>query len=111
MMSIVHQMTSIVHQIHRSNFFQETRDEDLERLISAHCRLDLTSPMPGCTDNQRRHLLFEGDLKLKEGSTKVLNNYCKESLIRSFLIKLCSYFLESVLLGSSSSIYQTSLTK
>ena len=51
--------------------FQETRDEDLERLVSAHCRLDLTSPMPGCTDNQRRHLLFEGDLKLKEGSTKV----------------------------------------
>ena len=27
--------------------------------------------MPGCTDNQRRNLLFEGDLKLKEGSTKV----------------------------------------
>jgi len=27
--------------------------------------------MPGCTDNQRRHLLYEGDLKLKEGSTKM----------------------------------------
>ena len=53
------------------SLLQETRDEDLERLISAHCRLDLTAPMPGCTDNQRRHLIFEGDLKLKEGSTKV----------------------------------------
>ena len=62
----------ILNYIHP--IFQETRDEDLERLVSAHCRLDLTSPMPGCTDNQRRHLLFEGDLKLKEGSTKVLNN-------------------------------------
>ena len=59
---------------------QETRDEDLERLISAHCRLDLTAPMPGCTDNQRRHLIFEGDLKLKEASTKV-NDSVKYKLI------------------------------
>ena len=50
---------------------QETKDEDLERLVQAHCYLDLTAPMPGCTDNQRRHLLYEGDLKLREGSTKV----------------------------------------
>ena len=24
--------------------------------------------MPGCAENHRRHLLFEGDLKLKEGT-------------------------------------------
>lgn len=47
---------------------QETKDDDLDRLVQSHCRLDLTSPMPGCTENHRRHLLLEGDLKLKEGS-------------------------------------------
>ena len=46
---------------------QETKDEDLDRLVQSHCRLDLTSPMPGCSENQRRYLLYEGDLKLKEG--------------------------------------------
>jgi hypothetical protein len=51
---------------------QETKDEDLERLVQLHCRLDLTSPMPGCAETHRRHLFLEGDLKLKEGlSSKV----------------------------------------
>ena len=49
--------------------FQETKDEDLEKLVQAHCRLDLTAPMPGCTGNHQRNLLFEGDLKLKEGTS------------------------------------------
>ena len=41
--------------------------------MQSHCRLDLTSPMPGCDPAQhRRHLLLESDLKLKEGmSSKV----------------------------------------
>lgn len=46
---------------------QETKDDDLDRLVQSHCRLDLTAPMPGCAENHRRHLLFEGDLKFKEG--------------------------------------------
>lgn len=45
----------------------ETKDEDLDRLVQSHCRLDLTAPMPGCSEHQRRYLLYEGDLKLKEG--------------------------------------------
>ena len=49
--------------------FQETKDEDLEKLVQAHCRLDLTAPMPGCSANHQRNLLFEGDLKLKEGTS------------------------------------------
>lgn len=49
-------------------FFQETKDEDLEKLVQAHCRLDLTAPMPGCATSHQRNLLFEGDLKLKEGT-------------------------------------------
>ena len=48
--------------------FQETKDEDLEKLVQAHCRLDLTAPMPGCATSHQRNLLFEGDLKLKEGT-------------------------------------------
>ncbi len=57
---------------------QETKDEDLEKLVQAHCRLDLTAPMPGCTANHQRNLLFEGDLKLKEGTNfKVTNIFIK----------------------------------
>ncbi len=36
--------------------------------MQLHCRLDLTAPMPGCAANHRRHLLLEGDLKLKEAN-------------------------------------------
>jgi len=44
--------------------------------VQSHCRLDLTAPMPGCAENYRRHLLFEGDLKLKEGNaSKVITRY------------------------------------
>ncbi|XP_059085132.1 pleckstrin homology domain-containing family G member 5-like isoform X3 [Tigriopus californicus] len=45
----------------------ETKDEDLERLVQSHCRLDLATPMIGCTENQKRFILYEGDLKLREG--------------------------------------------
>ena len=40
----------------------------MDKLIQLHCRLDLTAPMPGCSVRQKRHLLFEGDLKLREGT-------------------------------------------
>ena len=46
--------------------------------------------MPGCTDNQRRHLLFEGDLKLKEGSTKV-RKHKKHLLTKVGLTGICTY--------------------
>ena len=55
-------------------FFQETKDEDLEKLVQAHCRLDLTAPMPGCATSHQRNLLFEGDLKLKEGTASKVSN-------------------------------------
>lgn len=44
----------------------ETKDEEVERLVKAHCDLDLTKPMPFCSEHQRRHLLIEGDLKLRD---------------------------------------------
>ena len=55
-------------------FFQETKDEDLEKLVQAHCRLDLTAPMPGCATSHQRNLLFEGDLKLKEGTASKVSS-------------------------------------
>jgi len=44
----------------------DAKDEEVERLVRAHCDLDLTKPMPSCSDHQRRHLLHEGDLKLRD---------------------------------------------
>ena len=34
-------------------------------------KIDLTCPVPGCSAQERRNLLKEGSLKLKEGSSKV----------------------------------------
>lgn len=44
----------------------EAKDEEVERLVKSHCDLDLTKPMPYCSENQRRYLLIEGDLKLRD---------------------------------------------
>ena len=44
----------------------ETKDEEVERLVKSHCDLDLTKPMPYCSEHQRRYLLIEGDLKLRD---------------------------------------------
>ena len=63
-----------MYTISRVFFFQETKDEDLEKLVQAHCRLDLTAPMPGCATSHQRNLLFEGDLKLKEGTASKVSS-------------------------------------
>lgn len=53
-------------------FLQDSKDEDFDRIIKSYNDLDLTCPMPGCCNSQRRFLLLEGDLKLKEcNGTKV----------------------------------------
>jgi len=64
----------------------ETKDEDLEKLVQAHCRLDLTAPMPGCTGNHQRNLLFEGDLKLKEGTS---SKFDVHAFLFSDMLLLC----------------------
>lgn len=56
--------------------FQETKDDELQGLLATTSHLDLTSPMPGCAVGQRRHLLFEGDLKMKEGSSSKIDVHC-----------------------------------
>ncbi|XP_046442623.1 pleckstrin homology domain-containing family G member 5-like isoform X5 [Daphnia pulex] len=54
----------------------ETKDEEVERLVKSHCDLDLTKPMPFCSENQRRYLLIEGDLKLRDQGTSKMDVHC-----------------------------------
>ena len=56
--------------------FQETKDDELQGLLATSSHLDLTSPMPGCAVGQRRHLLMEADLKMKEGSSSKIDVHC-----------------------------------
>ena len=78
-------------------FFQETKDEDLEKLVQAHCRLDLTAPMPGCATSHQRNLLFEGDLKLKEGTaSKVSSNILKYRVSNMEMGLLALYYLNII---------------
>ena len=55
---------------------QETKDDELLGLLATSSHLELTSPMPGCAVGQRRHLLMEGDLKMKEGSSSKIDVHC-----------------------------------
>ncbi|XP_054270419.1 pleckstrin homology domain-containing family G member 5-like isoform X2 [Macrosteles quadrilineatus] len=54
----------------------ESKDEDLERLVRSYNDLDLTCPMPGCCNSQRRQLLLEGDLKIKDNQTSKMDVHC-----------------------------------
>uniref|UniRef100_A0A0N8CD92 Pleckstrin domain-containing family G member n=1 Tax=Daphnia magna TaxID=35525 RepID=A0A0N8CD92_9CRUS len=54
----------------------EAKDEEVERLVKSHCDLDLTKPMPYCSENQRRYLLIEGDLKLRDQGTSKMDVHC-----------------------------------
>ena len=56
--------------------WQETKDDELLGLLATSSHLDLTSPMPACAVGQRRHLLMEGDLKMKEGSSSKIDVHC-----------------------------------
>ena len=54
----------------------ETKDEELQGLLATSSSLDLTCPMPSCAVGQRRHLLYEGDLKLREGTGSKVDVHC-----------------------------------
>ena len=70
--------------------FQETKDDELQGLLATTSHLDLTAPMPGCAVGQRRHLLLEGDLKMREGSSsKVVNIFGCESSPISRNVRSC----------------------
>lgn len=50
-------------------FPKESKDEDLEKLLRSYSILDLNRPMLNCPPERKRHLLLEGDLKLKDSNT------------------------------------------
>jgi len=52
----------------------DTSSEEASKLIGEFSRLDLTCPVPGCGPQQKRHLLKEGPLKLKDSSK--MDVYC-----------------------------------
>nr|XP_022900962.1 pleckstrin homology domain-containing family G member 5 isoform X1 [Onthophagus taurus]XP_022900963.1 pleckstrin homology domain-containing family G member 5 isoform X1 [Onthophagus taurus] len=55
----------------------ESKDDDLERILKkSYVPLDLTRPMLNCPVDRRRHLLLEGDLKLKDSNTSKMEVHC-----------------------------------
>jgi pleckstrin homology domain-containing family G member 5 len=54
----------------------EAKDEEVEKMVRSHCDLDLTRPMHLCSEHQRRHLLIEGDLKLRDQASSKMDVHC-----------------------------------
>ncbi|XP_043201509.1 pleckstrin homology domain-containing family G member 5-like isoform X3 [Amphibalanus amphitrite] len=54
----------------------DTKDDELEKAMKPHLSLDLTCPMPGCSDVHRRYLLLEGELKLRDHVSSKVDVRC-----------------------------------
>ncbi|KAJ8981834.1 hypothetical protein NQ317_004784 [Molorchus minor] len=57
----------------------ETKDDDIEKILKKEkslTLLDLTRPMLNCPIERKRHLLLEGDLKLKDSGTSKMEVHC-----------------------------------
>ncbi|KAL1497170.1 hypothetical protein ABEB36_008171 [Hypothenemus hampei] len=57
----------------------ESKDDDIERILrrdKSFTQLDLTRPMLGCQPERKRHLLLEGDLKLKDSGASKIEVHC-----------------------------------
>ncbi|XP_076256020.1 uncharacterized protein LOC143193589 isoform X2 [Rhynchophorus ferrugineus] len=57
----------------------ESKDDDIERILKKEkslTQLDLTRPMLGCPPERKRHLLLEGDLKLKDSGASKIEVHC-----------------------------------
>ncbi|ESN93328.1 hypothetical protein HELRODRAFT_181074 [Helobdella robusta] len=53
----------------------EVPSDECSSIVSQHCKLDLTMPVPGCGHHVTRKILFEGSLKLKDTYNK-MDVYC-----------------------------------
>ncbi|XP_063917927.1 pleckstrin homology domain-containing family G member 5-like isoform X1 [Zophobas morio] len=57
----------------------ETKDDDIDKILKkekSFTHLDLTRPMLNCPGDRKRHLLLEGDLKLKDSGASKLEVHC-----------------------------------
>ncbi|KAA0191040.1 hypothetical protein HAZT_HAZT006972 [Hyalella azteca] len=48
---------------------QEAREEEIATKVKQHSELHLSQPMPGCPEHLSRHLLHQGDYKLRDHNT------------------------------------------
>ncbi|KAJ8950114.1 hypothetical protein NQ318_017839 [Aromia moschata] len=64
----------------------ETKDDDIEKILKKEkslTQLDLTRPMLNCPVERKRHLLLEGDLKLKDSGTSKVKSALKGARFES----------------------------
>ncbi|RZC34774.1 pleckstrin -likey domain-containing family G member 5 [Asbolus verrucosus] len=57
----------------------ESKDDDIDKILKkekCYTHLDLTRPMLNCPAERKRHLLLEGDLKLKDSGTSKMEVHC-----------------------------------
>lgn len=57
----------------------DSKDDDIERILKrekSFTQLDLTRPMLSCPPERKRHLLLEGDLKLKDSGASKIEVHC-----------------------------------
>ncbi|XP_015835650.1 pleckstrin homology domain-containing family G member 5 isoform X2 [Tribolium castaneum] len=57
----------------------DTKDDDIDKILKKekiYTHLDLTRPMLNCHPERKRHLLLEGDLKLKDTGASKLEVHC-----------------------------------
>lgn len=55
---------------------QESNNDALDRMVKNHSNmLDLCGPIKGCAVSAGRHLLMEGDLRLKDSQGKVSEGF------------------------------------
>ncbi|XP_078696724.1 pleckstrin homology domain-containing family G member 5-like isoform X12 [Branchiostoma floridae x Branchiostoma belcheri] len=53
----------------------EPGSDEVDRLLGEYCHIDLTAPMPGAGMKDKRYLLYEGGMKLKDGKDSKVDVY------------------------------------
>ena len=70
-------LSAIISRI-ETNLAIDTLNDECTRLVNEFTTLDLTTRIPGCGPKERRCLLKEGSLKLKDSSMRV-RHMCYDS--------------------------------
>ncbi|XP_035698185.1 pleckstrin homology domain-containing family G member 5-like [Branchiostoma floridae] len=67
-------LASIIARIESYDAVEPGSDE-VDRLLGQYCQIDLTAPMPGAGMKDKRYLLYEGPMKLKDGKDSKVDVY------------------------------------
>ncbi|KAM4704086.1 pleckstrin homology domain-containing family G member 5 [Rhinophrynus dorsalis] len=68
-------LAAIISRIDSYEAVDSSTDE-VDKILKEFCRLDLTTPMIGTSQEDTRQLLLEGSLKMKEGKDSKMDVYC-----------------------------------